>query len=456
MSRRLLSASARALQVVGTQRQISSQVARSQKPGSTLWFPKRGFKQQEFGLNWFPRKEALVESIPIPAVGPRPVLVAADYEFELMDEQFDSAVLRKVKKYSAFPSHRDYWDFINQLERQERPQNLYEILAEEQPRCLYFDLDGHQSYRIAHKDIIHWLQLFVRWFFSGDKLGWAPSYPEPVVLTSAQPSKYSCHVIFPQVQFDNYEHQSEYMTALLAALPTLVVDLEGQKSVPVLDRIVDRVPYTRFQLFRGPFACKLKTGELCFDTRLQPEGFFRNDELTCFAGHTNSDYSLPLPSLSELLEWNKELEDHHSRQLERVHNRGGGTSLGHGREALYRDCFLKRHQQGQMDLAGKTPVEQFEDCLQRLHPDRASDWWSWFRISGVTFKLLEDCGLEDSARARIWKAYVDWSRCYNGFDMDENIDMVSKARGKRVSGMKFLVALVQHDNPGLEVRSSLF
>eukprot|EP00930_Biecheleria_cincta_P073788 TRINITY_DN61075_c0_g1_i1.p1 TRINITY_DN61075_c0_g1~~TRINITY_DN61075_c0_g1_i1.p1 ORF type:complete len:465 (-),score=58.58 TRINITY_DN61075_c0_g1_i1:51-1445(-) len=449
----------RAFEVAKTQRRVSSKVVRTSAPGPTLWFPKRGFEPRSFGLDWFPNAEALFESIP--AVGPRPVCVAAPYESETHELEDRSGGIRQARKYAMFPSHADYWDFIDECEREERPQSLQEIFLSEQPRCLYFDLDGHPAYKRAHKDLMRWLQLFVRWFFSGDQLGWAQNDPEPVVLTSAEPSKYSCHVMFPQVQFSSHAHQCEYISALLGALPALEVDLEGRMTVQVLDRLVDRVPYSKFQCFRGPYACKLKTGELCYDTRLEPEMFFHGDELTCFAGHVDSGYSLPLPKLSELLEWNKELKDFCSRQQERLRDDSSSSRFfspasSQNQANLYRVCFQKRHLTSQLNLAGRTEIERFEACLEHLHPDRASDRYSWWTISGVTSSLLQDYGSDDAARARIWKAHFGWSSGYTWFDKDENIDMVERANGKRTSGIRLLSNLVKHDNPGLEVRDEHF
>lgn len=453
MSARLLPVAAQASELAKASRRLSSQVVRTSAQGPTLWFPRRGFERESFGLKWFPNREALFESIP--AVGPKPVFVAAPYEYEASD----SAGLMQARKYAAFASYADYWDLINEFEREEKPQSLHEVFTSEQARCLYFDLDGHPGYKSAHRDLMLWLQLFVRWFFNGDLLGWAPSDPEPVVLASAEPSKYSCHVVFPQVQFRSHEHQSEYMPALLSALPALEVDLGGQESVPVLDRLVDRVPYTSFQLLRGPYACKLKTGELRYDTRLEPDMFFRNDELTCFAGNVDSDYSLVLPKLSELLEQNTALKDLCSRQVERVNinsSRPPSPQSAQDLAALYQDCFRKRHMGGVLYLASMTAVEQFEACLAHLHPDRASDWYSWFRISGVTCRLLDNHVSDLYLQARIWKAHFAWSQGYHSFDEDENINLVEQARGRFVPGINLLVELVQHDNPGLEVYDRRF
>eukprot|EP00931_Biecheleriopsis_adriatica_P075415 TRINITY_DN49282_c0_g1_i1.p1 TRINITY_DN49282_c0_g1~~TRINITY_DN49282_c0_g1_i1.p1 ORF type:complete len:471 (-),score=82.66 TRINITY_DN49282_c0_g1_i1:73-1485(-) len=433
-------------------RQISTSWSRSSR-GPNLLLPRRGFQRREYGLDWYPSKESLFEAGATPESS---VLVAASYEYEAMDREGFGASLKQARKYAAFPSHWEYWDCIQQHDRAERPHNLHEIFVEDQPRCLYFDLDGHPVHKGAHRDITRWLQLFVHWFFSGDRLGWTDTDPEPVVLTSPDPAKYSCHIVFPQIQFSSYQQQSEYMPTLLAALPSLVVDLEGEESVPILDRLVDRVPYSKFQLFRGPLACKLKQGELRYDTRLEPEDFFISNELTCFAGHIDTDYSLELPPLAKLLEWNQELRHHHEKQSRRVFSCTDTLPSVQDQSVLYQERFQRRLHSNKLDLAGLTPVEQFEACLERLHPDRAEDWWSWFRICGVTCRLLEEYGANEEVRRRIWKAHMDWSSAYPWFEEDENVDMVLKAQGRSSSGIGLLMKLVRHDNPDLDVRTTLW
>lgn len=453
MSRQLARAVKKAWSSEGAAARQITQWSRSSR-GPNLWLPRRGFQRREYGLDWYPSKDALLEA------GASPVLVAASYEYEAMDREGDGASLKTARKYASFPSHWEYWDTIREHEKHERPQNLHEIFNEDQPRCLYFDLDGHPSYKSAHKDIIRWLQLFVRWCFSGDRLGWMDTEPEPVVLSSSEPSKYSCHVVFPQIQFASYTQQCEYMPTILAALPSLVVDIEGEESVPVLERLVDRVPYTKFQLFRGPYACKLKQGELRYETRLEPEDYFRRDQLTCFAGYVDTDYALELPALSKLLEWNEELQICHEKQSQRVfasRDTRDSISSVYDQTTLFVERFQMRHRgASRLDLAGLTPLEQFEACLQHLHPDRAADWWSWFRISGVTYTLLEKYRADDVALARIWKAHMDWSSSYVWFDETENVETVMKASDRPVSGMSLLFKLARHDNPALEVRESLW
>merc|ERR1719409_613508 len=109
------------------------------------------------------------------------------------------------------------------------------------------------------------------------------------------------------------------MKVLLTALPQLEVQLEGGIRVPILEHLIDPVPYTQFQNFRGPYACKLKDGELRRETQFNPENYFAGSQLSCFASYADPDRALNLLSVSELLECNPELrhicEQHDNRVM---------------------------------------------------------------------------------------------------------------------------------------------
>lgn len=417
--------------------------------GPATWRPL-AYQSMEYGLQWYRSKDALLAS------NPGPVLVGASYEYEASGSDAMRSVAQ-ARKYAAFQNHWDYWDCISLHNDQGVRHNLHEVFPIEQPRCLYFDLDGAQSYRADHQNIISWLQIFVRWVLGGDRHNWGPGSPEPVVLTSGDPSKYSCHVVFPQIQFRGFQEQREYIAVILNALPALEVDLEGGESVPILARVVDRVPYSQFQLFRGPYACKLSRGELRADTCLEPEGHFRSDPLAYFASHTNPAYALPLPPISELLAENEEVRHYHTRHAERVAAvmPGGETySVSPQDLANLYDPQFQQGGGGIIDFAGLTDLEKYETALPWTHPGRASQWWSWFRISGVTRTLLEQYSGDAAARKRIWEAHFAWSRHYAHFDADENVHVVEKSSGRRVSGLGLLMRLVQFDNPSMELRTS--
>jgi len=390
--------------------------------------------------------------------GPGPVLVGTSYEYRLAD--VDSCSVKQARKYSSFQNHDAYWECLDHHNIEGIDHNLHEIFPADRPRCLYFDLDGPTGYREAHREIITLLQYFVRWFFDGDRHDWAQQDPEPLVLVSHDPNKYSCHIVFPQVQFRDFEHQSEYIQVLLNALPLVTLDFEGGESVPILARVVDPAVYSKFQLFRGPYACKLKSGLLRPETKLEPEDCFRSDPLAVFAGRIEQDYALELPPVSQLLRNNEVLRHHHETKRWQIMASSvtpGAPSDGVSPQdqALLYDLGFQRKDGGTIDLAGLSDLEQFEQTLRYIHPDRASQWWSWFRISGVTCKMLQRYAHDPEARRRIWEAHFAWSRSYPGFDAAENVDMVENAYGKRISGLPLLMRLVHFDNPNRLVRTML-
>merc|ERR1712113_1273134 len=113
--------------------------------------------------------------------------------------------------------------------------------------------------------------------------------------------------------------QTEYITILLSALPALKVHLEGGESVPILQQVVDRGPYTSFQLFRGPYACKMTVGgSFRPETRFEPEGYLHSDPLTCFVGHVEADQALQLPTVQQILSMNEEVRHFHEQLWRKV------------------------------------------------------------------------------------------------------------------------------------------
>lgn len=408
-----------------------------------------GFRQGELGMEWFRTKDEVLKA------GPGPVLVGASYEYTPRGEQG----VKQARKYAGFGDHHAYSETVRACLRQETPHNLNEILQVASPRCLYFDLDGASSYGDWHSSIIIWLSNYVRWFFSGDRLEWDESAPEPVVLRSKDPSKYSCHVIFPQIQFASHAQQREYMTLLLGSLRALQVEMDDGETEPVLETVVDRVPYMPFQLFRGPYACKLKDGVLREETQFKPLNVFRGDELTCFAGHVNRRYALELAPPEQLLEWNEELRHYSQTNLERVAASGAAGGLGnypvsHQDMACLYDMSFQRYGASYLDLAGRPNVEVYEECLKLLHPKRCMQFWSWFRITGVTYKMLEQYQHDAVCREQIWKAHCTWSSGYSDFCEQENWNWVQKSAGRRVSGLSLLIRLVCFDNPDMTARFS--
>lgn len=402
-------------------------------------YPRAG--HLEHGLEWHMSKQSLLLS------EPGPVLVGSSYEVP------GGGVSRQVRKYSSFQSHEDYWDLVRRYDDDGLQHNLHEVFPADQARCLYFDLDGPPGYKETQSKIVEWLQHYVRWFFAGDRMEWEASSPHPVVLTSPDPSKFSCHVVFPELQFANHEEQARYMEVLFDGLPALEVKLEGGQSVPILKQVVDRVPYSRFQLFRGPYACKLSQGRLRRDTQLDPEGHFRGDPLTIFAGHVVEEYALDIPLVEDLLARNDELRHLHEQAKAMVAS--AGVELGRispqDRANLY-DAKFRRHDSGVINFTGQTDLEVYESALGLLHPDRASQWWSWWRVSGVTCRMLRRYQDNEHARSRIWNAHFQWSSAYPTFDAEENVELVEGLAGKPLPDETLLFRMACFDNPNADVR----
>eukprot|EP00746_Dinoflagellata_sp_MGD_P005264 gnl/MRDRNA2_/MRDRNA2_110201_c0_seq1.p1 gnl/MRDRNA2_/MRDRNA2_110201_c0~~gnl/MRDRNA2_/MRDRNA2_110201_c0_seq1.p1 ORF type:complete len:618 (+),score=94.58 gnl/MRDRNA2_/MRDRNA2_110201_c0_seq1:244-1854(+) len=369
---------------------------------------------------------------------------------------------KQVKKFSAFATHYDYWDTVTRHLKSQEPQGLYEALQEDQPRCLYFDLDGRPELRGMHEDIVELLRYFVRWTLGGESLGWGVEDPIPVTLSSQDPNKYSCHVVFPQIQFANHKHMREFVEPILRTLPMLTIEEDGN-PVPLLDLVVDRVPYMRFQLLRGPFACKLKDGLLRPDTCLRPddEEYFRDNPLSCFAGYLEDDFKLPMLALDQLMESIPEVHEAELRtcnatarvngSIASLSSDGDWTPSLNDMTLLYTEEFQMRNTIRSQDFSCKSPIEVYETALQMLHPARASQFWSWFRISGVTYSMLERYNDDSDAKDRIWQAHRNWSRSYHRYDDEENVDSVLRSSGKRVSGLQLLVKLAKWDNPDANI-----
>lgn len=391
--------------------------------------------RRRFGLEWCLTKDALLES------NPGPVLVAQSYEWEKDGE------VSQARRYSSFKSHKAYWESIDECRRRGLEQNFHEVLTEGQRRCLYFDLDGPPPYLTERDKIVDLLKQSLWWFFGGARRGWDERQAvQPVVLAGQSADKFSVHVVFPDVQFDDHAHQMQYLNAYLSILPDLTVG-----GHPLLHELVDSVPYTRFQLFRGPFACKLRDGSLRPDTSLEPNMQFNGDPLTCFAGYANPDYALELPSVEQLLSENEALNKLYKERRGRILRATGGQASSADQFNLYNDSF-QTDRKGEADFCGLSPVETFEMALNMVHPLRASQWWSWFRISGVTTAMLELHSCDAAARKRILDAHVVWSRGYENFDYGENLGMIERSAGCRVSGLPLLVRIACFDNPMMQIR----
>eukprot|EP00929_Paragymnodinium_shiwhaense_P121741 TRINITY_DN9411_c0_g1_i1.p1 TRINITY_DN9411_c0_g1~~TRINITY_DN9411_c0_g1_i1.p1 ORF type:complete len:683 (+),score=157.39 TRINITY_DN9411_c0_g1_i1:65-2113(+) len=361
----------------------------------------------------------------------------------------------QAKRFSTFESHRELLDFLDGCEARGVLHGINEVVGERMPRCLYFDLDGDPGLRDWHDSSVELLCLYVHWFFGGDAAGWTAEQLEPTILVSEDPDKYSCHIIFPQIQFKDYDMQNQYMVHLLPALRAVEVSAQSEESstssrLPLLETVVDKVPYTRFQNFRSLQACKLKDDSLQRHTQFKVQRLFRGDRLTSFIGYVNPEYALPIGTPQQLLEQNEPLRQFLQQQRAARRASGLGGTSPNDMFNLYCTTF-QQPEEATLDLSKCDDVEIFEKLLKLLHPSRASQYWSWFRLSGVTFTLLERHQDDPEARARIWAAHHSWSSAFDAYDAEENKRKVEEARGRRVSGLGLLQRLAKFDNPGMEI-----
>jgi len=142
---------------------------------------------------------------------------------------------------------------LRRLSREHWPTNFFEVLHEVSPRSLYFDLDGRSEHRDREDEIVSTLTKYIEKDLGLENLC-------PVVLRNNDKAKFSCHVVYPEIQFTDHQHQSQYVPRMLHYM---------YDFAPILGEVVDTVPYSKFQLLRAPWAAKLTK-----DMRLERETMF--------------------------------------------------------------------------------------------------------------------------------------------------------------------------------------
>eukprot|EP00397_Hematodinium_sp_SG-2012_P022945 GEMP01023813.1.p1 GENE.GEMP01023813.1~~GEMP01023813.1.p1 ORF type:complete len:257 (+),score=40.30 GEMP01023813.1:528-1298(+) len=221
-------------------------------------------------------------------------------------------------------------------------------------------------------------------------------------------------------------HQSQYVPRLVEGISDFSETLED---------VVDRIPYSRFQLFRCPWAAKLSSEGLQRDTMfVPPKDQFRNNPNTVFVGYTKSTYRRPLPPP---IPWTPRV----------IARQGFRAGLLDG-NCLYLDRFLQTERDYVFHFDTDVAFS-LRQALALLHPYRATHWWSWFRICGVIFRIYEE-QINRGSKDEVMEAFLQWSqRYYPYFQRDENISMIMRCAGKRISGGYLLSQLVLFDNPNM-------
>uniref|UniRef100_A0A0G4HMM6 Uncharacterized protein n=1 Tax=Chromera velia CCMP2878 TaxID=1169474 RepID=A0A0G4HMM6_9ALVE len=461
------------------------------------------------GLVFFPTKAHLIEAKPPPS---------SAWAAKSLPK-IQKGVRKAVSSYTFFEDFESFFLFLQNAYDQQRPLPFFEVFPEDKPRCLYFDLDSSDaSFKGREMQHVKELTDMVRHFFCVDDA----EILEPNVLIANRPDKYSCHVRFPQISFANQRHQNDVLRLFLDTLysggktniltdgdPELASASEKSGAMrakaftdrgrPEVNAVIDRAPYTSFQLLRAPFACKLRDGQPAEDSTLVPYTWppWKNDERTFFASFVEPLYASP-SATTDIEEICARRED--VRTVRELHqrSRGGtaalwgfvkrpGSGAGGGGDSLnlFSPQFVKgkglerkgeregekasskrnkKSSPGAMDdledvsgtservvLAGLSDVAIFRTLLNDLHPSRASDWYSWFRVCGICWTLLESGKASEEATADTWEAFFAWSKQYTDFDEAENIKMVEKNEGRPFAwaqGRRTLLQMAEHDNPG--------
>eukprot|EP00397_Hematodinium_sp_SG-2012_P020020 GEMP01020602.1.p1 GENE.GEMP01020602.1~~GEMP01020602.1.p1 ORF type:complete len:564 (+),score=80.57 GEMP01020602.1:81-1772(+) len=420
-----------------------------------------GFHRDDVrGMVWFPTKNDLIAH----AVPEHKPIIA---------ERYISYKKGPVFKYAHLETH----DQFLELSHKHAPTSFFEVLHEDSPRCLYFDIDSKAEHKAREAEIISTLTKFVEQHMEMDNL-------QSVVLRNPQAEKMSIHVIFPEVQFPNHLVQCYHV-------PRLLHDMK--RSSDLLDEVVDPTPYSRFQLYRAPFAAKMsKTEGLLVGTTFElATETFSGDPKTMFAGYVNAMYRRRLPVPQPWM----------PVTLRRYGIRSGISDIN----CLFQHKFEQPERTGTYTFEG-TPVECLRQALKLIHPMRASHWWSWFRMSGIMYRLMhphyvlpprvgspmawptpprdDDGDSSNNAQPvnggvmlpskvnallstgttgkssadapvevpseELLEVFLEWSKKYPTYDRAENLEMVYRCEGRRVSGPWLLSHIVIFDNPNVD------
>jgi len=237
--------------------------------------------------------------------------------------------------------------------------------------------------------------------------------------------------------------------------------------VPILGEVVDTVPYSKFQLLRAPWAAKLnKDMRLMRETMFTPPAIpLYGDPNTIYAGYTKAEYRRKLPLAVPFT-------------LTVRRHRGGFTVSPTDFHSLYLRRFEQPHRNRAFTLDTE-PVKRLREMLALLHPDRASHWYSWFRICGAMYSIYQDntpisacrgdfstrtiptsrcsSGVDDEVLEdynEILETFLHWSGQYEFFNRKENLQMIfRRSRVPRAHGWRLLQRLALYDNPNMKVHN---
>jgi len=388
------------------------------------------------GVGWFYKKDLLMDDRSRHKTPPQEPIVAENFFYPQTDKLYPRTIKTKMAfRYGTIHGGHDRLLYLieNARDSVQMSHRLFEVLDESSPRCLYFDLDGDVKYREREDFIIHELKTYVEREFECEFL-------TPVIIRSQDQSKFSCHLIFPEIQFANHTHQLQYVPRLLYHLKDFSQELV---------EVVDRAPYSRFQNFRLPWAVKLSLKDgIKPNSRFDPNKPYLDDWKTIFAGYTNPAYRRKLPAAKAWI-----MTGPITRlRIRSPHERASDINC------LYLEKFLQNEPKGVCELPDlhTDQVAWFQFCLDRINPSRADHWWSWFRLCGMVYRIMHPDewdvdAVENPHADTILEIFLKWSSSYKDYNRQENIDLINGARGKeRISGPRLLKNIIMFDNPNIE------
>eukprot|EP00922_Rhytidocystis_sp_ex-Travisia-forbesii_P050757 GHVS01075395.1.p1 GENE.GHVS01075395.1~~GHVS01075395.1.p1 ORF type:complete len:476 (+),score=66.37 GHVS01075395.1:45-1472(+) len=369
-----------------------------------------GFVREENSLLFYPTRDLLFEEHPPQSYICGKIFIAKDY---FRKKNLNNSELKVVKKYSTVTSHRYLLSSLLQSHSLGHPFPLYEIIVEQQPRVLYFDIDGPISEKQSHRNIVNDISEIISAAF---KL----SVPlRPTVLLSDTNQKYSSHILFPQLQFCNQSEQSLCIPLLFRLIST---------RCPKLAALVDTKPYSSFQAFRAPFAVKLKhptttttTASKSNATTIAGRGvllidkLFSDDPLTTFSTYLNPSYSAIPPSVRTadvILNNSAVIYLRTKNEFKQINTNRSQPVESTGRYLdIYADEFVIKDEKARtVFYSSEDWVLSYERLLPLLHPSRCSHFGSWFRLARITYSLLAfDAIQSPDLQRRVWSSWFGWS-----------------------------------------------
>eukprot|EP00922_Rhytidocystis_sp_ex-Travisia-forbesii_P050752 GHVS01075388.1.p1 GENE.GHVS01075388.1~~GHVS01075388.1.p1 ORF type:complete len:487 (+),score=47.15 GHVS01075388.1:97-1557(+) len=413
-------------------------------------FCSTGFVREENSLLFYPTRDLLFKAHPPQSQMNGKIFIAKDYlRKQQPTVKHSEWSLKVVKKYTTVASHISLLSALLDSHSVGRPFPIYEIIVEQQPRVLYFDIDGPISEKQAHCNIVNDISDTISTAF---KLSAKLS---PTVLLSDATHKYSSHILFPQLQFCNHSEQSLCISLVFRLIA---------KLYPKLAAFVDTRPYSSFQAFRAPFAVKLKapsgdeTPTSAGRGILLIDRIFSDNPLTAFSTYVNPSYSViprGVRTADVILNNAAVICLRTNNELKRPAALSVGTS-GVNLDIFSDEFIVKEETSKTVFYSCDDFVYAYETLLPLLHPSRSSHFDSWLYLSYTTYNLLVTHAIASPVlQRRVWTSWFAWSSGYKNFDQKENEDVVlrCKGRSRQSNGPLYtLLRMVQHDRP----RTTLF